>query len=74
MMSELKRRSLCGGNAQLTYNTYGSHYVQRDSVSCSIKPVTWIYTAEDKAVEAWNKMVTDEEYIESIYMRKEYGE
>ena len=74
MMSELKRCSFCGGNARLTYNTYGSHYVQCDSVSCSIKPVTWIYTTEDKAVEAWNKMVTDEEYIESIYMRKEYGE
>lgn len=72
MCKELKRCPFCGGKARLTYNTYGSHYVQCDSVSCGI--VTWIHTTEEEAVEAWNKMVTDEEYVESIYTRKEYGE
>ena len=73
MMSELKRCPFCGGKARLmTYDTYGSHYVQCDNVSCGI--VTWIHTTEEEAVEAWNKMVTDEEYVERMYERKEYGE
>lgn len=73
MMREPKRCPLCGGKAMLTYDTYWSrYYVQCDSVSCGI--VTWIHTTEEEAVEAWNKMVTDEEYVESMYTRKEYGE
>lgn len=68
MMSELKRCPFCGGKARLmTYDTYGSHYVKCDNVSCGI--VTWIHTTEEEAVEAWNKMATDE-----LYTRKEYGE
>lgn len=69
MCKELKKCPFCGEKAMLTCNTYGSHYVQCDNVSCSIKPVTWIYTTEEEAVEAWNKIVTDE-----LYTRKEYGE
>lgn len=72
-MNELKPCPFCGGKARLTYNTYGSHYVQCDNVSCDVKPVTWIYTTEEEAVEAWNKMV-DDEYAESMYTKKEYGE
>ena len=71
--AELKPCPFCGGKARLmTYDTYGSHYVKCDNVSCGI--VTWIHTTGEEAVEAWNKMVTDEEYVESMYTRKEYGE
>ena len=76
MSEDLLKCPFCGGKARLTYDTYGSryvYYVQCDSVSCSIKPVTWIYTTGEKAVEAWNKMVYSE-YAESMYTRKEYGE
>ena len=65
MMSKLKRCPFCGGKARLTYNRYGSHYVQCDNVSCGIKPVTWIYTTEEEAVEAWNKYTTEEEAVEA---------
>lgn len=71
MMSKLKRCPFCGGKARLTYDTCTCvYYVQCDK--CGI--VTWIHTTGEEAVEAWNKMVTDEEYVESIYTRKEYGE
>ena len=73
MSEDLLKCPFCGGKARLmTYDTYGSHYVKCDNVSCGI--VTWIHTTEEAAVEAWNKMVTDEEYVERMYERKEYGE
>ena len=70
--TELKPCPFCGEKARLhTIHTH-AYYVQCDNVSCGI--VTWIHTTEEEAVEAWNKMVTDEEYVESMYERKEYGE
>lgn len=51
MCKELKKCPFCGGKARLmTYDTYGSHYVKCDNVSCGI--VTWIHTTEEEAVEA----------------------
>ena len=65
--TELKPCPFCGGKARLiTYDTCTCvYYVKCDSASCGIKPVTWIYTTGEEAVEAWNKMV-DDEYAEGI--------
>lgn len=68
MCKELKKCPFCGGKASLEYDTYGSlykygYYVQCVSLSCGVKPATWIYTTEEKAIKSWNGRAKDDDKI-----------
>ena len=66
-MDELKTCPFCGGNAKLRHTEGSSIYGKTAFVVClhceaisKMIPMSFIYSADEKAIEAWNRRTKDE--------------